>query len=255
MRPTKTKLILILLVLFCSMLLFAGCSKDIVLTEEQVAEISLTTEDLIAERDWANAHIEQLKIDYHEKEQELQDIHKQADELREYINDLNEAIYWNEETLPVMHRICELSPESPMCNDWEMLIDLKDVAEKRGTDYRLLLGIMYGESHIWANRKPKWSCKESNNWAWLKWRKYDDWTLSKKYSEQYADLTWQIKKDLDWCYLYYFEDVHQFFESLANTIWVWYAGCKWDVYCINRSYVWHESAAWVNNVFKFYSYN
>jgi hypothetical protein len=35
-----------------------------------------------------------------------------------------------------------------MCNDWEMLMDLKDVAEKRGTDYRLLLGIMYGESHI-----------------------------------------------------------------------------------------------------------
>ena len=93
MRPTKTKLILILLVLFCSMLLFAGCSKDIVLTEEQVAEKSLTTEDLIAERDEAESRIEYLKREYNQKEQELQDIHKEADELREHIVMLNEAIY------------------------------------------------------------------------------------------------------------------------------------------------------------------
>jgi septal ring factor EnvC (AmiA/AmiB activator) len=73
------------------MLLFAGCSKS---TEPDISTgHEVTLEDMILERDLTKAHIEQLKIDYHEKEQELQDIHKQADELREYINDLNEAIY------------------------------------------------------------------------------------------------------------------------------------------------------------------
>lgn len=251
MRPTnKTKLvkfISMVIIWFCLMLLFAGCSKS---TEPDISTWhEVTLEDLILERDWAKAHIEQLKIDYHEKEQELQDIHRQADELREYINDLNEAIYWNEETLPVMKKICELSPESPMCNDWEMLMDLKDVAEKRGTDYRLLLGIMYGESHIWVNFKP-YKCKATNNWAWLKGRKYDDWTTSEWYNIQYQSLTWM---DLEWCWLYYFEDVHTFFESLANTIGIGYAKCNDDPYCIMKSYVWHDSAAWISNVYKFYS--
>lgn len=242
MRPTKTKIILVLLILFCSMLLFAGCSKS---TEPDIStEHEVTLEDLIAERDWAKAHIEQLKIDYHEKEQELQDIHKQADELREYINDLNEAIYWDEETLPVMHRICELSPESPMCNDWEMLIDLKDVAEKRGTDYRLLLGIMYAESHIWFSFRPA-HCWATNNRAWLKARKYDDWTVSEWFDKQ--------ENKIEWCWLYNFTDTHEFFESLANTISIWYAKCNNDIYCIGKVYVWHESAAWTNNVWKFYS--
>lgn len=248
MRPTKTKLILVLLVLFCSMLLFAGCSKDIPpIPEEDINTV--TTEDLISERDEAESRIEYLKREYNKKEQELQDIHKEADELREHIVMLNEAIYWNEETLPVMHRICELSPESPMCNDWEMLMDLKDVAEKRGTDYRLLLGIMYGESHIWVSFKP-YKCKVTNNWAWLKGRKYDDWTTSEWYNIQYQLLTWM---DLDWCWLYYFEDVHTFFESLANTIGIGYAKCNDDPYCIMKSYVWHDSAAWISNVYKFYS--
>lgn len=248
MRPTKTKLILILLVLFCSMLLFAGCSKDIVLTEEQVAEISLTTEDLIAERDWAKEKIVQLQEQYHEYEVEMDNIHKQADELREYVNDLNEAIYWNEETLPVMHRICELSPESPMCNDWEMLMDLKDVAEKRGTDYRLLLGIMYAESHIWSHFNKE-NCRQTNNRWWLKARKYDDWSVSEWFDIQYQHLD----KDLNGCWLYYFEDIHQFFESIANTISIWYKSCNEDVYCIMRYYVWHESWAWVRNVYLFKS--
>ena len=162
---------------------------------------------------------------------------------------MNEAIYWNEETLPVMKRICELSPDSPMCNDWEMLMDLKDVAEKRWTDYRLLLGIMYGESHIWVNFKP-YKCKVTNNWAGLKGRKYDDGTTSERYNIQYQSLTGM---DLEWCWLYYFDDVHTFFESLANTIWIGYAKCNDDPYCIMKSYVWHESAAWISNVYKFYS--
>lgn len=243
MRPTKTKLILILLVLFCSILLFAGCSKGIPPIPEENINI-VTTEDLIAERDWAKEKIVQLQEQYHEYEVEMDNIHKQADELREYIIMLNEAIYWNEETLPVMHRICELSPESPMCNNWEMLMDLKDVAEKRGTDYRLLLGIMYAESHIWSHFNKE-NCRQTNNRWWLKARKYDDGTVSEWFDKQ--------ENKIEWCWLYNFTDTHEFFESLANTISIWYAKCNNDIYCIGKVYVWHESAAWTNNVWKFYS--
>jgi hypothetical protein len=49
MRPTKTKFILILLILFCSILLFAGCSKS---TEPDISTgHEVTLEDLILERD------------------------------------------------------------------------------------------------------------------------------------------------------------------------------------------------------------
>jgi Skp family chaperone for outer membrane proteins len=92
MRPTKTKFILVLLILFCSMLLFAGFSKGIPpIPEEDINTV--TTEDLISERDEAESRIEYLKREYNKKEQELQDIHKEADELREHIAMLNEAIY------------------------------------------------------------------------------------------------------------------------------------------------------------------
>jgi hypothetical protein len=49
MRPTKTKFILVLLILFCSMLLFAGCSKS---TEPDISTgHEVTLEDMILERD------------------------------------------------------------------------------------------------------------------------------------------------------------------------------------------------------------
>ena len=120
--------------------------------------------------------------------------------------------------------------------------------EELKEDYKLLLGIMYAESHIGANFKP-YKCKITNNRAWLKGRKYDDWTTSERYNVQYQSLD----LDLEWCWLYYFEDYKQFFESLANTISIGYGKCNEDVYCIMKSYVWHESGAWVRNVYLFKS--
>lgn len=192
--------------------------------------------------------IEQKKIEYAEKEQELVEIHNDAEKLREMVKQINQELYWNPETDKVMDKICELSKESPMCWDWEMLNDLIQVANQRQVDYKLLLGIMYAESHIWINFKP-YKCNITNNWAWLKGRKYDDRTMSEWYNEQYQNLN----LDLEGCWLYYFEDIHTFFESLANTISLWYSKCNEDVYCIMKSYVWHESGAWVRNVYLFKS--
>lgn len=237
MRPTnKTILTTLLLILICWLLLLAWCDK---VWEEETYEPSL-----VEKKEMIQEQIVELQWDYAYYESELVRIHNEADNLREQINEINKELYWTEETIKVMDKICELSKESPMCNNWEMLHDLITVAEKRNANYKILLWIMYWESHIWVNFKPVY-CWETNNWAWLKARKYDDGSVSEWFDKQ----EWKI----EWCWLYKFDDVHTFFESLANTIWIWYAKCNNDVYCISKAYVWHESWAWVNNVWKFLS--
>lgn len=193
-----------------------------------------------------------LNEEYTNKRNELEtqqtELHNSAESNRKEIDRLWNEYYKDTVDGKVMDKICELSPNSPMCNDYVMLNKLMWIADERGVDYKLLLWIMYAESHIWANFNQE-NCRQTNNWWWVKNRKYDDGTVSEKFDKQYQTLD----KDLNWCRLYYFDDVEQFFESLANTIGLWYAKCNEDPYCIMKYYVWHESGAWVRNVYLFKS--
>lgn len=248
MKIKFTKLIKIILSLFLLWWIFilAWCKNEVEQISIQDNEQPLN--DFRQQKELALQDIENYKKEHEEHESKMNELHILAEKKREEIQELDRLIYWDEETIPVMDKICELSPNSPMCNNWEMLMDLKDVAEKREVDYKLLLGIMYAESHIWANFNKE-NCRQTNNWAWLKARKYDDGRISEWFDKQYETLD----KDLNGCWLYYFEDVETFFESLANTIWIWYKSCNEDPYCIMKSFVWHESWAWVRNVYLFKS--
>lgn len=205
--------------------------------------------------DWILEQINNLYIQneeyvnkWNELEKEQQEIHGSAELNRWQIKELWNEYYKTNDTWNVMRVICEKAPSSPMCNNYEMLENLKNIAWARWVDYKLLLGIMYAESHIGSNFSSE-NCRQTNNWWWVKARKYDDGTLSEKFDIQYQSLD----KDLSWCWLYYFESVNEFFESLANTISIGYSKCNEDVYCIMKSYVWHESGAWVRNVYLFKS--
>ena len=200
--------------------------------------------------DWILEHINELYIlndEYATQWQELEaqqtQLHESAEQNREQINVLWNEYYKDKVDSWVMNKICELSPNSPMCWNYTMLNKLKEIADNRGVDYKLLLGIMRAESKLGTARAPTEDCKGSNNWWWVKARKYDDGSISEWFDKQ--------ENKIPWCWLYNFDTIEEFFESLANTISLWYAKCNWDVYCISRSYVGHESWAWVNNVFKF----
>lgn len=201
---------------------------------EEINTLYLTNDELKKQRD--------------ELEQQQTEIHNSAEENRKQIDTLWNEYYKDKVDSKVMNKICELSKDSPMCNNYTMLNKLKEIADHRNVDYKLLLGIMYAESHIGANFNKE-NCRQTNNWAWVKARKYDDGTVSEKFDKQYQTLD----KDLNGCWLYYFEDVETFFESLANTIWIWYKSCNEDPYCIMKYYVGHESWAWVRNVYLFKS--
>ena len=201
---------------------------------EEINTLYLTNDELKKQRD--------------ELEQQQTDIHNTAEENRKQIDTLWNEYYKDKVDSKVMSKICELSKDSPMCNNYTMLNKLKEIADHRKVDYKLLLWIMYAESHIGAYFNQE-NCRQTNNWAWVKNRKYDDWTVSEKFDKQYQTLD----KDLNGCWLYYFEDVETFFESLANTIWIWYKSCNEDPYCIMKYYVGHESGAWVRNVYLFKS--
>lgn len=250
-KKTKTILALIGLLLFSLFIL--GCSNDVA-EQTTTQEIEQRPIDFKEQKELVLQEIKDIQNEYHEYELKMIKLHETADKKRLEVKELDKQIYWTPELVSVMDRICELSKDSPMCWDYEMLNDLKEVAEKRNVNYKILLWIMYWESHIWVNFKP-YNCRVSNNWAGLKARKYDDGRLSERYNIQYQWLSNELQRELDWCWLYYFEDVHTFFESLANTIGIGYAKCNGDIYCISKSYVWHESWAWVNNVRKFLSIN
>lgn len=171
---------------------------------------------------------------------------------REQIEEL--MAWYTTEDKDIMSTICEKAPYSPMCNNTELLEDLIKVSSSRGVDYKLLLWIMYAESHIWMAFKPG-NCWVSNNRAGLKARKFDDWSISMKFNEQYKTLSYELQAQLNGCRLYYFEDIHTFFESLSNTIWVWYKVCNWEPECIVTKYVWRYSENRINNVNTFNKLN
>lgn len=206
--------------------------------------------------DWILAEINNLYIqndDYqsqwNELEKQQQNLHWSAESNRAEIERLrNEYYKWYDDE-HVMELICKEVENSPLCGDYTMLNKLKDIAEKRNVDYKLLLWIMYHESKLWTAFAPTYECSKSNNWAGLKARKYDDGSMSEWFDQQ--------ENKIEWCRLYNFDTVEEFFESLANTISLWYRKCldrPEAVSCICNVYVWKYSQARVDSVRRFADY-
>ena len=184
-----------------------------------------------------------------ELEQQQTEIHNSAEENRTEIARLrNEYYKWTDDE-HVMELICKEVENSPLCWDYTMLNKLKEIAERRNVDYKLLLGIMYHESKLWTAFAPSYECSKSNNRAWLKARKYDDGAVSEWFDKQ--------PNRIEGCWLYNFDTVEEFFESLANTISLWYRKCLdrvEPVSCISAVYVGKYSQARVDSVRRFADY-
>lgn len=209
--------------------------------------------------DWILEQINELYLlneDYTNKRNELEQqqtqLHESAESNREQIATLRNEYYKSNDNEDIMGLICTSVPTSPMCNDYRMLDDLKRISEERNVSYKLLLWIMYHESKLGTARSPSKECAGSNNRAWLKARKYDDGTVSEWFDKQ--------PNRIEGCWLYNFETVNDFFESLANTISLWYRKCldrPEPVSCISAVYVGKYSQPRVDSVRRFadYSFN
>lgn len=207
--------------------------------------------------DWILEQINELYLlneDYTNKRNELEqqqtELHESAESNREQIATLRNEYYKSNDNEDIMGLICTSVPTSPMCNNYRMLDDLKRIAEERNVSYKLLLWIMYHESKLGTARNPSEECAGSNNWAWLKARKYDDGSVSEWFDKQ--------PNRIEGCWLYNFETVNDFFESLANTISLWYRKCldrPEPVSCISAVYVGKYSQPRVDSVRKFSDFN
>lgn len=207
--------------------------------------------------DWILEEINSLYIindEYTKQRNELEaqqtEIHNSAEENRKQIATLRNEYYKSNDNEDIMGLICTSVPTSPMCNDYRMLDDLKRIAEERNVSYKLLLWIMYHESKLGTAFAPSQECANSNNWAWLKARKYDDGSVSEWFDKQ--------PNRIEGCWLYNFETVNDFFESLANTISLWYRKCldrPEPVSCISAVYVGKYSQPRVDSVRKFSDFN
>ena len=192
---------------------------------------------------------DEYKTQWEELEAQQTEIHNSAESNRKQITALrNEYYKWTDDE-HVMELICKEVSNSPLCWDYVLLNKLKDIADKRNVDYKLLLGIMYHESKLGTARAPTEDCKGSNNWWGVKARKYDDGTVSEWFDKQ--------ENRIPWCWLYNFDTVEEFFESLANTIALGYWKClerKEAVSCICNIYVGKYSQARVDSVRRFADY-
>ena len=116
---------------------------------------------------------------------------------------------------------------SPLCNNDKLTKELYQISIDRKISFTLMLWIAYAESHIWANY-AKWCSKEYNNLGWLKRKITDDW--------------WRIKDypipDQNWCRLYKFTSIQEYWKSKANSLYHWYAkkNCH-TIECISQWYV------------------
>ena len=207
--------------------------------------------------DWILEEINNLYIandEYKAKREELEqqqtEIHNSAEQNREQIEILRNEYYKTTDDEHVMELICKEVSTSPLCGNYTLLNSLKEIADKRNVSYKLLLGIMYHESKLWTAFAPSQACSKSNNWAGLKARKYDDGSVSEWFDKQ--------PNRIEGCWLYNFETVEEFFESLANTISLGYRKCldrAEPVSCISAVYVGKYSQPRVDSVRRFADYN
>lgn len=150
--------------------------------------------------------------------------------------------------LDTLHsEICHKVPESPLCDDIELLRRIDSIWREKGVPTRLLIWIAYSESHIGVNFNKE-ACRATNNWAWIKGKKHDTGKVV-WYTQEKG------KADSDGCWLYRFKSVEEWFYSLANTISMWYKGCNNDTRCLSYSYVGNPDVAeqsWIDHVSMWY---
>lgn len=245
----KQKKRILVAITFLIVVLVLWCFRSQVQSNLEAKQEQKRIDGILAEINDLYIQNDDYQTQREELEKQQQNLHGSAESNRAEIERLRNEYYKAGDDEHVMELICKEVENSPLCGDYTMLNKLKEIAEKRNVDYKLLLWIMYHESKLWTAFAPTMECSKSNNWWWLKARKYDDGSVSE----------WFDKQDnrIEWCRLYNFDTVEEFFESLANTISLWYRKCldrPESVSCICNVYVWKYSQARVDSVRRFADY-
>lgn len=151
----------------------------------------------------------------------------------------------------IQQKICELWKlnwnVSPLCNNTLLYNNLKKISEDKWVDFQLMLWISYAESHIWANFAPWCSLNTYYNLWWVKARKLDNWLTLKN----------QPIPDKNWCRLYKFNSIEDYWNSKANSLKFWYINKQCSTpECISKWYViwnWVIKEWWSKRVNIFYN--
>jgi len=131
--------------------------------------------------------------------------------------------------------VCKTKPSSPIC-DRATFDRLYKITEERlpwKNFFPILLGITNAESSLgtaYAKNNKGGFCTGYNNLGGVKYKKDDEWKSIRD----------QKIPQSDWCYLYKFESIDEYWKSKVNTIRYGYRGCinsKTPVDCIGRYYV------------------
>ena len=137
---------------------------------------------------------------------------------------------------------------SPLCDNWDLFNNLKQISNNKWVSFNLMVGITYAESHIGVNFNPQ-RCNITNNRSGKKWQIYDDGSKSPRFNH--------MDNRHEWCWLYTFDTVEHFWNSYANGLYYWYVSKSCTTpECISRRWVkwdWEISQSRVNRVKLFYN--
>lgn len=135
----------------------------------------------------------------------------------------------------LFNNVCKSKPSSPIC-DRATFDRLYKITEDRlpwKNFFPILLGITNAESSLgtaFAKNNKGWYCTGYNNLGGVKYKKDDEWKSIRD----------QKIPQSDWCYLYKFESIDDYWISKVNTIRYGYKWCinsKTPIDCIGRYYV------------------
>lgn len=146
-----------------------------------------------------------------------------------------------------MDKVCRSTrSESPLCWDRDQLKDIDTIAHEHWLNTEVMIWVSYAESKIGITFAPTLECSNMNNRWGIKSKKNDDWTND------------TVKLPYSWCRLYPFKDMHEYRESLANTLKLWYTDWWCDnLRCLSAYYVWtpwKPKSSWIIRVERFLNY-
>lgn len=145
----------------------------------------------------------------------------------------------------LMSRVCKYGKIndkiSPLCNNRDMYMSGKKIFSDRNVPRDIAIWVMYAESHIWINYAG--SCDESwNNRGGIKYRILDDGSRERD----------QPIPNWNWCRLYKFKSLDDYFISKANTFtkYSWCFNKDKPITCMAYNYVGNPKVAEQSRIYR-----
>lgn len=135
----KQKKRILVAITFLIVVLVLWCFRSQVQSNLEAKQEQKRIDGILAEINDLYIQNDDYQTQREELEKQQQNLHGSAESNRAEIERLRNEYYKAGDDEHIMELICKEVENSPLCGDYTMLNKLKEIAEKRNVDYKLLL--------------------------------------------------------------------------------------------------------------------